>query len=292
MTIYNFKEFLNNLIVENLHPELQSIVTSSNQNKQKALSDKIKTLTYKGEDTGIEGNMPKGSSRAYMKHKEPHAATVDGKPVHLETGTKVAIKSVLDSHHNKKEHDGLSLGQMQNRDENDDRFTNGHYRTLTHHEKGHYTTNHDGIFPPLIDHDDKDHHWAHVGHSHDIKAWEFRKLTKTKEHKNGISHEEFIGGLDRIKQKDEGNHWENPNEESRKKDDAIENHPLVQMFSNYHRNSGNPHDDLRQKKNMGVWHHPDGSKHIVARDHGYSSEVAKAYSRARKNKYKYYGVGY
>jgi microcompartment protein CcmL/EutN len=61
MTIYNFKEFLDNLIIENLHPELQSIVTSSNANKQAALSKKIKELSSKGESTGIEGNMPQGS---------------------------------------------------------------------------------------------------------------------------------------------------------------------------------------------------------------------------------------
>jgi hypothetical protein len=219
-----------------------------------------------------------------MKHKEPHAATVDDKPAHLETGTKVAIKSKLDAYHNKKEHDDLSLGQMQNRDENDDHFVNEHYRVLRKTDKG-YKTNHEGIFPPLIDHDSEHHHWSHVGHSHDIKAGEFRKLTKTKEHKNGISHDEFIGGLDRIQQKDHGRHWTNPNEEGRKKEEAIENHPLVQKFADFHRTTGNPHGDLRQKKNMGVWHHPDGSKHIVARDHGYSTEVAGAYATARKKQF-------
>lgn len=32
---------------------------------------------------------------------------------------------------------------------------------------------------------------------------------------------------------------------------------------------------------MGVFKHPDGSEHIVARDHGFSPDVMKAYAKAR-----------
>ena len=39
----------------------------------------------------------------------------------------------------------------------------------------------------------------------------------------------------------------------------------------------------QQIGNMGVWQHPDGSKHIVARDHGYDNDVESAYKAARKN---------
>lgn len=85
----NFKDFLENVIVEELHPDLRSIVTSSNSYapKQSLLAKKIKQLTSSGQKTGIEGNMPKGSSRAYLKHDTPHHIVLDGKDAHICTGT-------------------------------------------------------------------------------------------------------------------------------------------------------------------------------------------------------------
>ena len=72
--IYSLREFLENIIYESLHPELQSIVTQKTNpygtSKQAQLTKKIKELTAQGERTGIEGNMPKGSSRAYLPIKE------------------------------------------------------------------------------------------------------------------------------------------------------------------------------------------------------------------------------
>lgn len=67
--------------------------------------------------------------------------------------------------------------------------------------------------------------------------------------------------------------------------DHIENHELVQKFHDYHGNTGNPPTDYRQKKNLGVFEHPDGSHHIVARDHGFNSEVQHAYTKARQKQY-------
>ena len=88
MTTISFKEFLKNVIVESLHPELQNVINSdSNVSKQTRVAKKIKELSERGESTGIEGNMPKGSSRAYLAHSEPHHAIVDGKEVAMKTGT-------------------------------------------------------------------------------------------------------------------------------------------------------------------------------------------------------------
>ena len=49
-----FKDFLDSLIVESLHPELSKIVSSdtSNKSKQSQLANKIKDLTSRGEKTG------------------------------------------------------------------------------------------------------------------------------------------------------------------------------------------------------------------------------------------------
>ena len=283
--IANFKDFINNVIVESLHPELQQIITSptTNKAKQNLLANKIKNLTSRGESTGIEGNMPKGSSRAYIPHKDLHPMTLDGKHTEIKTGTKVAIKAQLDKYHKKADHDGLSLGAMQNRAENNDHWVNKNYRILSHEGGNNYKTNKEsGIFPPLIDHDEKNHEHSHVGHSRDIKAGEFQKLTKTDDHPKGISPKDFHDTLMRFHNRNNGKHW--VGSFAREKEmDHIETHPLVQKFIDYHGNTGNSPADYQQKKNLGVFEHPDGSHHIVARDHGFDNEVAGAYTQSRRN---------
>lgn len=122
--VVNFKDFLANIIVESLHPELQDIVktTATNRSKQSLLAAKIKDLTNRGEATGIEGNMPKGSSRAYMQHQDPYPIVLDGHQANIRIGTKVAIKASLDRYHSPRHHDGLGLGAMQNRAEGGEVF--------------------------------------------------------------------------------------------------------------------------------------------------------------------------
>ena len=281
MTTISFKDFMKGVILEELHPEIHKVITTdSNVSKQTRLANKIKELSAKGESTGIEGNMPKGSSRAYLQHAEVHNVVIDGKPATIKTGTKVAIKAQLDAHHDKSNHDGLNLGQMQNKAEGGDWYVNNSHRVLSKdHDTGHYHTNEDGIFPPLIDHDHDNHHWTQVGHARDIKKTEFKDLTKTDDHPNGISHDDFTEALVRFHDRNNGKSWARSNDAHL---DRVEEHPLVQKFITYHGNTGAPPHDLRQLKNMGVWEHPNGSKHIVARDHGFDTEVEHAYSNARK----------
>lgn len=286
----NFKDFMDNVIVENLHPELQSVVLSgtSNKSKQKQLADKIKDLTSRGESTGIEGNMPKGSSRAYMQHAEPENIIVDKKIVPMKVGTKVAIRSYLDRHHDPKQYDGLHLGALQNHAENADHWVNSTYRTLTDKGHGHFETNTDsGIFPPLLDHDDTEHQWTKIGHARDVKASDWRKLTKTKDHPRGITHKDFVDTLIRYHNRNNGKHWDGSSSQEAHKD-KVEKNPLVQKFIDYHGNTGNSPADYRQQKNLGVWKHPvNGSEHIVARDHGFNHEVQSAYVEANRKRMKW-----
>lgn len=291
MSTIKFTDFIKHLVVESLHPELHSIVTSKNNNasKQSLLAKKIKDLSSRGESTGIEGNMPTGSSRAYLKHDTPHKIVLDGKETSVPSGTKVAINATLDAHHDHKAHDGLSLGAMQNKAEGGDWWANGNYRILKHiPESGenHYKSNKDsGIFPPLLNHDDDHHEWSHVGHARDIKAGEFQKFTKNKEYPKGITHKDFYETLDRFHNRNNGKYWKKaPGIEAHLNN--IEQHPLVQKFIDYHSNTGHPTYDYRQRKNLGVFEHPDGSQHIVARDHGFDTEVADAYAKATKKKYR------
>ena len=292
--IRNFTDFLRTIIVENLHPELQDIIkqkSSDDDNqlkKQTLLSQKIFELNKRGEKTGIEGNMPKGSSRAYLQHQEPHDAIVDGKPTKLKTGTKIAISASFDKFHRKSDYEGRSLGEMQNDAEAGDKQINSTYRILrgVSGKPNHFETNkNNGIFPPLIGHDDN-HQWSHVGHVGTMKGDDFRKLTVTKEYPKGISHSEFGKVLNRNFERSENRYFDQV--PSVEKDlDHLEKHPLIQKFKQYHDDTHSPAYDYNQLDNMGVWQHPDGSKHIVARDHGYSREVSGAYQQAAKKQMEY-----
>lgn len=277
--ITNFKDFMKNLVTEALHPELKDIIKDRSHRvpKQKRIADKIKELSERGEKTGVEGNMPKGSSRAYLKSDDSHKINLDGRPASIPIGTKVAIKSHLDQHHLKEEHGGRTLGQMQSHAENGNEHITNDYRVLKKDDEGNYHSNHEhGIFPPLIGHDKKTHNWSQVGHARDIKPGEFESLTKTKSHPEGISHEDFHSALMRSHDKHLGRYHEG-NEEYEKKFDHIDKHPLVKKFNDYHSKTGDPPSDYRDINNLGVFHHPDGPKHIVARDHGFSTNVVHAY---------------
>lgn len=283
MKIKSLRYFLENIIVENLHPDLKNIVSQKTfphgPSKQAQLARAIKDITKRGEETGLEGNMPKGSSRAYLPIKENEKIVLDGKPTELKTGMKAAIRATLDKHHD----DDMSLGQMQNHAEGGDHFLNSYYRVISKdHETGEYHSNESGIFPPQIDHDHDTHEWSHVGHVDKITKPKFRELTKTSTHSNGISHQDFHNALLRSWNRDNGSHWKLSDKEEERLD-HIESHPLVQKFLDHQGNFGAPPHDYQQLGNLGVWTHPHtGEQHIVARDHGFSSDVMKAYSSARK----------
>jgi hypothetical protein len=293
MKTIGFKEFLENVVLESLHPELHQVVTSPSTPraaKQTSISKKIKELHERGETTGIEGKMPKGSSRMYLQHQDPHPIELDGKPSYIDTGTKVAIKSKIEQYHKKEHFDGLSLGGMQNHAENDDHFVNQQYRIINKTDHDTFESNHEkGIFPPLIDHDDRQHEWAHVGHAHDVTTKKFQDLTKTESHPNGISHKDFYRAILRNYKVDNGTHWHH-GDEAEKHLDHVASHPLVQKFIDHQQNTGFPPHDWAQIQNMGVFHHPDGSKHIVARDHGFSPDVAKAYAKTRNQNLTSFGI--
>jgi hypothetical protein len=288
--IYSFTQFLENIIFESLHPELQAIVTQNTSpygtSKQAQLAKAVKKITGRGESTGLEGKtMPKGSSRAYLPIKEPEHITLDNKPTNIKTGMKVAIRAgALDKVHDRKSYDNMGLGQLQNEAEGGDPFVDSNYRIITKdHHTGHYHSNPEsGIFPPQIDHDHDHHEWSHVGHVDKIGGKKFRELTKTESHPKGISHSEFCETLERSWDKDHGKHWDR-GPEKEKAMDHVESHPLVQKFLDHQRNMDAPPHDYRQMGNMGVWTHPHtGEQYIVARDHGFSQNVMKAYRDARR----------
>lgn len=282
--IASFKDFMEGVIVEELHPELKDIVSSVDvgKSKQARIATKVKDLTERGERTGIEGNMPTGSSRAYLKHDTNHKITLDGKPAIIPVGTKVAIRATLDKHHKHNDYDGHSLGQLQNKAEAGDHWVNQNYRVFSEHpdKPGEFKTNHEGIFPPLIDHDHETHHWSKVGHVKNIKAKEFQELTKTDTHPKGITHKDFTHAMNRFHERNNGKYYSHDAKREAHLD-HVDEHPLVQKFQDYHGNTGHPTYDYQQLQNMGTFHHPDGHKMIVARDHGFDTDVHEAYVNAR-----------
>lgn len=285
----SFAEFCDTVIVESLHPELQSLVASPGgrsprNSKQKLVADKIKDLHSRGEDTGLAGNTPKGSSRMYLPHRDPHPVTLDGKDSYIDTGTKVAIHSQIEQYHRREKHGGMSLGAMQSHAENGDHFVNHNYRILSKVGHDEFKSNKDmGIFPPLVDHDERSHEWAHVGHAENVSQKRFTELTKTDSHPKGITHQDFFKAVLRNYKRNNGTHWDH-GEREEKHLDHVESHPLVQKFIHHQDNTGFPPHDWAQIQNMGVFKHPDGSEHIVARDHGFSPDVMKAYANTRNQK--------
>lgn len=281
----NFNEFIKSIVMESLHPELRNVIEQPNsaKNKKTLVINKIKELSARGEPTGVEGNMPVGSSRAYIKHSDPLHVKIDGQIHPVQFGTKIAITSKLDKYHDKNEHDGMSLGQMQNYHENYDYYVSKRYRVLSpsENENNSFITNHEhGIFPPLLNHDSEHHNWSDVGHVDDISKKKFKELTKTPQFPNGIKHEDFVDALKRDHNLSNGKHWRRTPDEERHLDTICE-HPLFHKFVQYHRDTGNNPYDYEQIKNMGVWTHPNGKQFIVARDHGFTNEVANAYHTAR-----------
>lgn len=283
-----FTDYLDHILTEQLHPEIKSIVTgrrSPQQNIKPLLVKKIKEVTARGEKTGMEGNMPSGSSRAYIPIEEPHSIMLDGAPAQIKTGMKVAIKATLDQHHLASNYGGMSLGELQNKAEHGDYYSRSRYHILTKKEDGTYETNtENGIFPPRIEEDENGHSWAHVGHASNLTAKSFREITKTPEHPRGITHDEFVDTLHRRWDQDHGKYWnKGPAHEDNL--DKVEEHPLVQKFLQHQQEYNFPPHDYRQMKNLGVFNHPDGSQHIVARDHGFNEEVMDAYKFARVTQY-------
>ena len=283
-----FNEFINSIIVEELHPELKAVVSDTKDNyksKQARIVSKIRELASRGEATGVEGNMPKGSSRAFLFEEAPRDVTIDGTPAKLPVGTKVAIRSSLDKFHDKSKYMDKSLGELQQMVENNDPEVNKKFRILTKNADSSYTTNEEnGIFPPLVDHDKIAHQYSTVGVCGNLNGPKFRELTTTSDFPSGITHKNFVDAIWRVHEMGRGKYWEQ-SDKTEAKLDKLSTHPLVRKF---HQHGGNPYD-YSQLKNLGVFTHPVTKKqYIVGLDHGFSHLVSEAYTEVHRKQMKQY----
>ena len=216
----------------------------------------------------------KGSSRAVYFPKEPTKLKIDNQDTELHTALKIAYPGTLDKYN----HSGRLLGEHQNKIESN---PSAQYHSILRptEKDGEFETNENGVLAPVINSDNRNsNHWIEFGRVSKLK--DFRPLTKTKDFKNGISHEEFYDAIN--------SQWKAAHGDLRDESESTEkllSHPLVKnTISAIHDIGVHPVDFITS--NMGVWTHSITSKkHIVISDYGYSNEIAKHYMNARKLKY-------
>lgn len=282
-----YSDFVRSILTEQLHPDLLRVIREPKRisSTKAVLAKTIREISARGEKTGIEGNMPTGSSRAYLHIQEPKRIMLDGAPADIDTGMKIAIKSPNDKYHNSQNYDGHSLGELQNLAEHGDYYSRSRFHILTKNDDGTFTTNSEyGIFPPRLDYDHVGHQWAEVGHASSLTSKSFRENTKDQDFPNGIEHRDFVDVLRRSWDLNHGKYWKGSSETENRLD-RVERHPLVQKFLDHQMSYASPPHDYEQMKNMGLFHHPDGSKYIVARDHGYNDQVRNAYREMFQRRY-------
>lgn len=273
------------VINEEIHDEIKNIIhsdTMSSKYKNHQIAKTARDLLAKGVDSGLEDSKPKkGSSRAVYFPSEPKKIILDGKEAHMPTALKIAFPGKLDPYTGNHE----LLGEMQNRVEAD-RFARDHYGIIRQDDNGHFETNHDrGILAPVVsahgdDGNDK-HHWIEMGKISKIGSGDFRRLTKTSEFPKGISHQEFYDAVNREHSHAHGgSHYSEYDDEHL---DKVVDHPLVEKAINVSYDTGMHPGDLH-KTNLGIWKHPHtGEEHIVISDYGFSKDIAKEYTNARRN---------
>lgn len=274
-------------LTEELHKELQDVLNEpennrdnsygkAHQNKLNNFTKKVRELSSRGEDSGLEDSKPKkGSSRAVFFPKEHKDITIDNVPTKQKTVVKVAFHGDLDKHTGSER----LLGEHQNEVESD-HFTRQNYSVLSHEGGSTYTHNPHGVTAPVFD-SHEDHHWLEMGHADKLTGKKFTELTKTESHPKGLKFEHFTEALNNDHRAAHG-HATGIDDH-----DHLRTHPLYENMQDFIQTTGNHPGDLRLQ-NMGVWKHPvTGKEQPVIRDYGYSHEIDKLYTKARRNKYKF-----
>lgn len=270
------------LIIEEFHPDINKIMDDENipaANKLNMVTTKARSLIKSGVNTGMESDKPKkGSSRAVFFPKEHKKITVDGKETSSPTAVKIAFSGQLDKHHG----EDTLLGEDQNEKESD-HYINGYYGILSHEHGENYTSNkHEsgGVLAPVFK-THPEHHHLEMGRVTPANAKDIAEATRTKEFPKGLKHDEIQSAM--MHEHDIAHGQNYYTKEHSEKMDSIKEHPWVEHAISMMHDSGMHPGDLR-KQNMGIYHHPvTGKKHLAIIDYGFSSEIAKKYTKARLN---------
>jgi len=280
------------LIVEEFHPQIQEIMDNDSipvANKLNMVTAKARNLIKAGVDTGMESDKPKkGSSRAVFFPKAPKRVTVDGHDVNTPTAVKIAFSGQLDKHHG----ESSLLGEDQNEKESDHHI-NRSYGILKYDRGDHYeSSNHEsgGVLAPVFG-THPEHHHLEMGRVTPAVSKDIAEATRTKEFPKGLKHEDIQEAMMHEHNMAHGmGHGSLKNgaydQEMHDRLDKIKEHPWVEHAISMMHDSGMHPGDL-SKRNMGIYHHPvTGKKHLAIIDYGFSSEIAKKYTKARTNSYR------
>lgn len=274
-----FKQFLTEM---NLHPDVLKALQTPNASLSH-VGDVVRQLKNKGISSGISAKgAAMGGSRTVLPIEEPaththegHRITVDGKPAAIRTVLKIANPH---DHGLNKIHMGVfgnkeSLGEMQNRVENGTinpktgKESNDPFRILSHDGKGNFTTNKNGIFPPLISHHGSS---SVVGFAPSVSKEKFKELS------GGMSIDEVGEHVMRNWNKRQGTYIPSKSESVERELDEKQNHPLVKKITDYINHPDTrkrgvlPHDLVRLEN----WGNYEGN--LVVNDHGQDEQNRRA----------------
>ena len=278
-SIYNRYEILS----EKFHQEVESILNNPEMpasSKLGLVTKKVRELSEKGIDSGLENAKPKkGSSRAVLFSTTPESIHVDGKEAQVHTATKIAFKGKLDAYHG----DSMLLGEHQNMAEADGYLQRSYSALRETGVKGHYEHNPEGCLLPILDESHSDGHWLKGVKLDKYSTNDMKSFTKNSEFPKGISHKEFKTALE--SEHAHCNGLSQPYDMRGNEDhyEKVKEHPYVNNAINMMLESGMHPADL-DPRNMGTFVHPHtGVRHPVILDYGYNNEISKLYSKARQN---------
>lgn len=271
------------ILTEEVHEQIQSIMDSdkiSSANKLSAVSKKAKELIKAGKETGLESDKPKkGSSRAVFFPKEHKEITVDGVKTKSPTAVKIAFAGQLDKHHG----EDTTLGEDQNEKESDHQINNNYGILHKHAHKETYGSNdHEsgGVLAPVFSTHPENHH-LEMGRVTPADSKSIAEATKHKHFPKGLKHEEIFDAMGHEHASAHGQRFHSKFDEDHL--ERVKEHPWCEHAISMMHDSGMHPGDLN-KRNMGIYHHPvTGKKHLAIIDYGFSSDIAKKYTKARMN---------
>lgn len=272
------------ILTEAVHAAIQSIMDDPDihpRNKLSTVTKKVRELIKAGEETGLESDKPKkGSSRAVFFPTEHKEITVDGVKTKTPTAVKIAFPGLLDKYHSEP----TIMGEDQNAIEADN-VINKQYGVLGRNNvTGEYKTNQYGLLAPVFSAHPEAHH-LEMGRVEKFNTKDFVEATKNPEYPKGIKPSEFRDALEYHHNMAHGVRHISAHDNSDDHLEHISNHPFVQNGIDMMNDSGMHPGDLAPR-NMGIYVHPvTGKRHPVVIDWGFSNQIAKKYTEARKNMY-------
>ena len=273
------------ILTEKIHSDIQSIMDNENipaASKLSLVSRKSKALIKIGSETGLESDKPKkGSSRAVFFPKDPKEIHVDGNQVKTHTAVKIAFSGQLDKHHG----ESTLLGEDQNALESDHHINNNYGILRREHGDQYKSSDHEsgGVLAPVFE-THPEHHHLEMGRIEPCTTKNIAEATKHKNFTKGLSHDEIFDAMNHEHKMAHGQDGSRSGSCKYSEDhlEKVKEHPWVEHAISMMHDSGMHPADLA-KRNMGVYQHPvTGKKHLAIIDYGFSSDISKKYTKARR----------